>query len=500
MTEQLRPYQTDVVARFHQAVADGKRRIIIIAPTGSGKTIVANDIIRDARAKLRKVVMLAHRREIVGQTSKKLHGSEIFHGIVQAGVEPRPLEPVQVGSIQTLYVRAIRTGKLELPSADLLIIDEAHHCPARTYQAIIDAYPDAVLLGLTGTPCRSDGRGLGGIFDTMIECPQVAELIEQKFLVPTKCYAPTKPDLLGVRIERGDYVESQLAERMDRPKLIGDVIMNWHKYGERRKTVVFAVNVAHSIHLRDEFIKAGVRAEHIDGGTPKVERDASLSRLADGEIEVVTNCMVLTEGWDCPEVSCVVLARPTRHMALYRQMIGRVLRPAPGKTDAIVIDHAGAVLQHGFVEDAVEWTLDPDLRAESAAHTARCAPGGAKVLECSQCGGLRVGGQACPCCGFLPQRPPRAVPIADGDLGLVKGGKVIAPEHDRLHWFAMLTAIAIERGYKSGWAAVNFKEKFGTWPPVRTVAPIEPSPEVRSWVRSRMIAYAKRKQAERGVA
>ena len=147
---------------------------------------------------------------------------------------------------------------------------------------------------------------------------------------------------------------------MDRPKLIGDIVTHWHKFGERRKTVAFAVNVAHSVHIRDEFIKSGVRAEHIDGSTPKPERDASLARLASGEIELVTNCMVLTEGWDMPEVGCCILARPTKKMGLYRQMIGRVLRPAEGKPDAIILDHSGAVFRHGFVEDAVEWTLDPD--------------------------------------------------------------------------------------------------------------------------------------------
>jgi DNA repair protein RadD len=226
-----RPYQANIIARFDQAVSDGFRRILLVAPTGAGKTIIANEIIRVARARLHKVVMLAHRREIIGQTSSKLHAAGVMHGVIQAGIEPRPLEPVQVASISTLHARAIRSDRMELPPADLLIIDECHHCPAQTYRGIIEAYPDAVLLGLTATPCRGDGRGLGGIFDTMIECPQVAELVEQKYLVPTRCYAPTKPDLLGVRVERGDYVESQLAERMDRPKLVGDVVTNWHKYG-----------------------------------------------------------------------------------------------------------------------------------------------------------------------------------------------------------------------------------------------------------------------------
>jgi superfamily II DNA or RNA helicase len=495
MTE-LRPYQSNVVTRFHDAVAAGERRIILVSPTGSGKTVIANDIIRTERAALRKVIMLAHRREIIGQTSNKLFSAGVFHGVIQAGISPRPLEPVQVASIQTLHARCIRSDRLELPPADLLIIDECHHCPAETYRKIIAGYPDAVLLGLTATPCRGDGRGLGGIFDTMIECPQVAELQDGGYLVKAKYYAPTKPDLEGVHTRLGDYVENELADRMDKPKLVGDVVTNWHKYGERRKTVVFAVNVQHSLHIRDEFIKSGVRAEHIDGGTPKPERDATLSRLASGEIELVTNCMVLTEGWDCPEVSCCVLARPTRHMGLFRQMIGRVLRPAAGKLDCIVIDHAGAVLEHGFVEDPVEWTLDRNERATNRAHDKRTTWNGPGVLDCSQCGAIREGGKACPCCGFLPQRLPKTIPFCDGDLGLVEGGKVAPAQHDRAQWHAMLTAIGNERGYKPGWASVNYKEKFGQWPVSRTIAPIDPTPEVRSWVRSRMIAYAKSRQNE----
>jgi superfamily II DNA or RNA helicase len=492
----LRPYQNEAVAEFHGTVAAGKRRMILTAPTGSGKTCVSAAIINGLPRNM-SVLVLAHRREIIKQTCAKLFAADISHGVIQAGCRPRPLERVQVASIQTLWTRAMHIGSMDLPPADLLWIDECHHCPTRTYQAIVNAYPDAILLGTTATPTRGDGRGLGGIFERIIETPQVAELIKQGYLVGTRVYAPIDPDLTGVQTRVGDYVESQLAERMDQPRLVGDIVEHWHKFGERRKTVAFATGVQHSIHIRDEFIKSGVRAEHIDGSTPKRERDATLERLTSGEIELVTNCMVLTEGWDMPDAGCCILARPTKKMGLYRQMVGRVLRPADGKPDCIVLDHSGAVFRHGFVEDPVEWTLDPDKRAVSPTHQKR-GQRGSRLVECKSCGVVRLGGEACWNCGYLPQRPPRAVEIEDGELGIVgrdrhAHGKVYDPA-ERTRWHAMLIYIGRERAYKPGWAAHKYKEKFGSWPG-SAPTPIPPSPEVRSWVRSRDIAYAKRRAA-----
>jgi DNA repair protein RadD len=496
---ELRPYQRDVLAEVDQVVGTGKRRIIVVAPTGAGKTIVASAIIEAAQSDSQHVLVLAHTREIIKQTSAKLFDNGINHGIIQAGFMTRPDEAVQVASIQTLWTRAMRTGRMDLPPADLLIIDEAHHCPAHTYRKIIDAYPQAVLLGLSATPCRGDGRGLGGIFDTIVECPQVAELIEQKYLVRTRVFAPAEPDLRGVETRVGDYVESQLAERMDRINLVGDIVSHWHRYGEKRKTVCFAVNVQHSLHIRDEFIKSGVRAAHVDGKMPKPERDAVLARLASSDVDVITNCMVLTEGWDMPEVSCCILARPTRKMGLYRQMVGRVLRPAPGKVNAIVLDHSGAVFRHGFVEDRVDWTLDPDKRATSPTHARRLERGYcSRLLECSQCGSIRIAGEACQHCGFLPQRPPKAIVFSNGDLALVdrqrRAAQPISDPNEKMRWHGMLTHIAGERGYKAGWISHKFREKFGTWPATRSAQPMQPTPEVLSWVRSRNIAFAKAKE------
>jgi superfamily II DNA or RNA helicase len=204
----LRPYQVEVIAEFERTVAAGQRRIILVAPTGAGKTVIAADIIKAATSAFKFVLVVSHRREIIAQTSAKLHGFGISHGIIRAGFPPRPMESVQVASVQTLHARAIRTNRMQLPPAHLVVIDECHHCPAKSYRKIVDAYPDATLLGLTATPCRGDGRGLGGIFETIIECPQVAELIEQGYLVKTRVYAPVNPDLVGVRVQAGDYVLS----------------------------------------------------------------------------------------------------------------------------------------------------------------------------------------------------------------------------------------------------------------------------------------------------
>src|SRR5215469_6847802 len=339
-----RQYQRDIVTQFH-IDALTYMRILLVAPTGAGKTIIAAAIILDYLRRGKRVLVLCHRREIIAQTDGKLRELNVWSGIIMAGETALPLARVQLASVATLWARAMRKGpngkaRMELPDADLVVVDECHHATAKTWRAIIDAYPNAIILGLTATPCRGDGRGLGEIFETMIQCPQVAELIDLGHLVRSRVYAPSAPDLKGVDVSNGDYAESQLADRMDKTELVADIVATWHRYGERRRTVCFATGVGHSIHLRDQFIASGVRAEHIDGLTPKDERDASLERLASGELELVTNCMVLTEGWNMPEVGCCILARPTWKMGLYRQMIGRVLRPAPGKTDALILDHS----------------------------------------------------------------------------------------------------------------------------------------------------------------
>jgi superfamily II DNA or RNA helicase len=487
----LRSYQRDVIDRIKAEIASGHGRICLVAPTGSGKTVIAVALIAEGGLG-RRGLFVVHRRELTAQTSSKLHDVGADHGIIQAGFPTRPCARVQVASAQTLHARAVRMGTIDMPPADLVIIDEAHHARAHTYERLIAAYPDAIILGLTATPCRGDGRGLGNIFERLVECPSPAELTRDGYLVPVKIFAPSRPELSGIRVARGDYVKSQLAERVNTTKLVGDIVEHWHRLGEGRRTVVFTVNVAHSVHIRNEFRQSGALAEHIDGSTPLVERKKILAGFAAGTIDIVCNCAVLTEGWDRPEASCLVLARPTKSLGLYRQMVGRIVRPAPGKTDAIILDHAGGVFAHGFPDDEIVWTLREDRCATNTAHAARGQHRAPTLTTCPECSAVRLEGQPCPKCSWRPVRKPAPVDVAAGELGQVSRDRSVhrLPE-DRELFHQQLAWIAQHRGYKPGWVAHKYREKFGAWPPQRGVEPRPPHPATLAWLRAGARAYAK---------
>jgi DNA repair protein RadD len=481
-----RSYQIEVVDRV-EALLGTAAKPLIVAPTGSGKTIIGAELINRAVARGGRVLVIAHRREIITQTRDKLVAAGVTPGIILAGFERelRTMAPVQVAGVQTLHARAMRSNKMPMPAATIVIIDEAHHARAKTYQAVIDAYPDALIIGLTATPVRGDGRGLGNIFSQMIEAPQIPDLIKLEHLVPTKVFAPVKKDIAkGVKTQSGDYVVAALNARMNTDKLVGDVVADWLKHGERRRTVAFACDVAHSVAIKTAFLEFGVRAEHLDGSTPKSDRDAILARLKSGETEVVTNCMVLTEGWDMPEVGCIILAR----------------RPAEGKTDCTILDHSGAVYRHGLPEDRIHWPLATDQRAQNPTQIKRDRGDAPKLTDCPQCHVLMVTPPPCVHCGWMPKPRARDRDFLEGELGLVVGGKAQGPiysETDRRMFFQELRAVQQMRGYKKGWAAHKFKDKLGVFPPwaYNDLAPITPTHATLSWIRSRNIAFAKSQRA-----
>ncbi len=448
----LRDYQVDLIRSARATAASGIRRLLLVLPTGSGKTVVAANIINSAVERGKRILFLAHRRELIEQPSRKLDALGIDHGIVMASHwRHRPHLPVQVASVQTLVNRELR----ETP--DLIFIDESHRARAESYQQIIDRYPQVFVIGLTATPMRSDGKGLGNLFQRLIQGPSVAELTERGYLVPTRAFAPSKPDLKGVRVTAGDYNAGGIQRTMDRPTITGDIVAHWRRLADNRITVLFAAGIDHSMHLRDAFRDAGVAAEHLDGTTDNDTRRRLLESLAEGRIRVLCSVGVLTEGWDSPNVSCAVLARPTASKGLYLQMAGRILRPAPEKADALLLDHAGCTLAHGMVDDPVEWSLDFDKPVVSRridTSLPRVCP------ECFRV--ARAGVRVCEC-GYEFAVSDRGAPdVVDGELVEVtrRVKWTAVPESARRTMYLRWVAEGVERGYKAGYAGVKYRAMF----------------------------------------
>lgn len=390
------------------------------------------------------------------QARDRLADWDVGCGVVAAGWAPEPDLPVQVASVQSLARR-------EFPRADVVVVDECHHVRARTWQRVVDHYADAgaCVLGLTATPYRLDGRGLGHAFGAIVEPVTVAELCESGLLVAPRVLAPVLPDMQGARVARGDFRAADARPRMS--KLTGDVVDHWRRHATGRRCVLFAVDVAHSLELVEALSAAGCRAAHLDGSTPRANRDEVLAALARGDLDLVSNCMVLTEGWDLPSLDCAVVARPTASLGLHRQMIGRVMRACDDKDGALVLDHAGNHHRHGLVTDEVEVSLDDRARRAGAG-------AGLNVATCSECYAVSPPGTAvCPECGApiaTPQDEParRDRPRAeDGDLVLFEG----ETRADRSAWYREVVREASASRRRLGWARYRFRDRYGVWPSSR---------------------------------
>ena len=495
---ELRGYQEQAITDLSLSLGKGNRKVILQAATGSGKTIMAASIVKRAVEKGRSVLFLAHRRELISQCSNKLNLFGINHGIIMSGEVNERWHSVQIASVDTLRARAISSKRMKLPEADIIIIDECHRTLSNTYRKIIQEYEGKVILGLTATPCRGDGLGLGHVYQDMVCAPSIKRLTEDGHLVEAKYFAPTIPDLMGIKMVAGDYNKKHLAKKMDTPKLVGDIVDNWVSIANNKTTVVFASSVQHSINLMESFNKAGIKAGHIDGTTETEERDLTLKKLESGEITVLCNCLVLTEGWDCPSAEVCVLARPTKSLGLYLQMVGRVLRPMAGKDEAIIIDHSGAVYEHGFVDDEFEWDLDPKKKVQESKK--RETKKERSPITCDKCFTVYSSSRTCPSCGSVHIKKGRSLFVGDGVLGEIdkasrKQKKKEYSEDKKREWFSMLRGYAETKGYKDGWAYYKYHDKFGAAPPWRQITSVIPSKEVMSWITYINIRNSKRKIA-----
>jgi DNA repair protein RadD len=473
----LRDYQLEAIDRLRDSRRNGNLSIILCLPTGAGKTVCIAEVIRSADAKGLKVLFLAHRQELVRQCSEKLRSFGVSHGILMAG-EPQTYSRVQVGSKDTLHARAVRSKRMELPPADIVIADECHRSLGKSWMALLGHYKDSgsTVIGLTATPVRGDGRGLGQFYQDLVVGASYQTLTSQGFLVPTRVFAPYKPNLKGVSITNGDYNQTELGGRMDKAVLIGDIHENWERVASDRPTILFASTVAHSLHCCEVFRKNGIAALHVDAKSPDTYRKEVFQRFLSGDIQVITNVGLFIEGIDLPLASCCILARPTRSLIVYKQSCGRVMRPHPGKTDAIILDHAGAIYQHGFPDGEVEWDINPEMNIREALERQKKEGKVKEAIVCPKCKCAFSGTITCPSCGSeLPERKGKKKKHEEGDLAEIgKDGVYVDPKaaQRRKDWDSCL-GVAANRNGTFGMAKLLFNQKTGEWPPEALLPPRE---------------------------
>ena len=350
MTDILRPYQREGITNIFNEWREGTRSVLFQMPTGTGKTVLFSEIVKMGHDKDRKILIVAHRKELIEQIIRKLQSKDIESGVIVAGQKSDYSKIVQVASIQTL-------NKRKHPDANLIIIDECHHAKAKSYKKLWDIYPDAKFLGVTATPIRLNGSGFDDLFDVLIPAMQINGFIEQGYLSKIKHLVCANPNLAGVRKQRGDYVTNMLKGVMLHNDLMSNLIGSYKKYAPDKSMIVFAVDVEHSRSIVERYENAGIAAAHVDSKTPPLQRKELLDAFKQGMIKIISNVEIITEGFDFPECEAVQLARPTKSLSLYLQMVGRVMRIAPDKKHGIVLDNAGLWLEHGFATLDREWTL-----------------------------------------------------------------------------------------------------------------------------------------------
>lgn len=436
MKQLLHPYQSQAIAG---ARAQCTKNPIIVAPTGAGKTTIAAHIVLGAVERGKRVLFLAHRKELIDQAAVRFAGHGASVGIIKAGIHPDESCPVQVASVQTLIRR-------KPPQSDIVIIDECHHASAETYQTILSWYPNSIRIGLTATPFRTDGSGLGDAgFGAIVVAATPKKLIAEGYYLEPIVFAGVPIEGLdNLKVIAGDYQRSGLSLLMTQSKLLGNIVDAWKEHAEGRPTVCFAASVEHSQRIVEAF---GDIARHIDGTTPEDVREDILRSFERGEIKIVSNYGILTEGWDVPAASVAILARPTKSLGLYMQMAGRIVRPMPGKAQPIILDHGELTERHGFVTQDLVFSLEGKLKSKRES-----------FKNCPKCFLLLKSGETCPNCGTPLSKPREVATLGEGKMRLLTEADL------KKEFFRKKLIDAACYGNKVGWARMKFKEKFGHWP------------------------------------
>lgn len=454
----LRDYQQKAVSDTYKLIRQSTKRILLFAPTGGGKTIISTKIVYDAVSRKRRVLFVVHRDILVRQTYSKFSTVGLECGFFKAGWEENINAPVQIASIQTLPNR----DAWQKSHFDLIVFDECHLVAFSKICRLMmkSFFPNAIYIGLTATPWRlSKKESLGDIFECLVKAPMPKQLIEWGFLVKPSYYSLNFEVILDeVEIVNGDYDQQQLSTIYDRPELIDDLCNNWFDLAYKRSSIAFTTSVRHAENIAQAFSDRGISAAAVTGKTPIPKRNNLFAQLATGKLLVLASCGALSEGFDVPQVSCVIPARPTKSKALYFQQLGRGFRLAENKHDCIILDQSQNVIEHGFIEDLEDVELAPSGEQICTKREGK-PPLKACPLNDGGCGRyISSHHRRCPECGYDFELK-KLIRI------LGKSRLTIASDREKLALYRNLLRQAYQNRYAPSWAAVKFKEEYGFFPP-----------------------------------
>lgn len=382
-------------------------------PTGAGKSFASAFMLKTAAAQGKVCWFIVHRRELLRQTERQFKALGIDYGLIASGQPMQPHKLVQICSINTLIKRLHRVRK-----PDFAIFDEVHHIAAATWTQVFKFIEGCFIVGLSASPCRADGRGLGNYFGAIVTTTIIRDLINRGYLSPFRTFAPPTVDTSGLHIRHGDYIIAESEKLMDTPTITGSAVSEYRRLCNGKRSIVFCCSIEHSKHVAAQFREAGYAALHIDGKTDDEIRDRAIDDFERGAIQVLCNVELCGEGLSINAIECVILLRPTQSLGLYIQQVGRGLRTHQGKKELIILDHVGSTVKFGMIDEVREWTLagDVEKRKKKPGPKAKVCPkcfATARSLQAIKCVNVLVSGEVC---GHVFEVKSREVAEKDGEL------------------------------------------------------------------------------------
>lgn len=446
---QLYDYQARLISQLRSSIRAGILRNLLVSPTGSGKTIIFAYLVSRLARNGKRVVIMAHRKELLDQISGALQKFNVNHQVIGPGAVYNGLHLVHVCSVFSV----IRKLDIMIPP-DYVIIDEAHHAiPGSSWGKCLERWSKAVTCGVTATPERLSGEGLDHFFDNMIMGPTVAELIEGGYLSPYRMYAPPRQiDTSVLHVRGGDFVRSEASDMMNRPHIHGDAIGHYKKHLNGAPAIAFCTDVKHAESFAVQCRAEGLRAASIDGTLSKADRDQRTGDFAAGRLHILVSCDLINEGYDVPGAMGCINLRPTESLSLCLQQWGRVLRYQPGKT-AIILDHVGNSMRHGLPDMDREWALQGSKRKGKSKRD----PDDFPVKNCPRCGTVNLSSEPiCVGCGHKFEIKARDILQVDGELTEIEEQEKLSfrAQRAKAQDFNALVEIGMMRGMKNphGWA------------------------------------------------